>query len=195
MRSGLSIAQSGSRCSRVGEWGLIVFIVRIIFFTLLTCGLASGAACSSREVPVRTWVSGDSSLTIGHGADAVVFEISGMGGFVELAKPRSLAKTPELMDITAWAELGCGRVLMSTSSIYGRPGIVLVDPARGRFSAIVKTRGKPGHFTEGTESFKLVTVIERPNAWIVTYAFWSTVERLADSTLIRKSVKKRRGCP
>lgn len=170
-------------------------IVRTVFLTLLICGLASGATHPSREIPVRTWVPGDSSITVGQGADAVVLEISGMGGFVELSKPSTLAKTPELMNITSWAELSCGRLVVATSSIYGRPGIMLVDPARGKVRPIVKTRGKQGQFTEGAESFKLLTVTEYSNAWVVKYALWPTVERLADSILVCKSIKKRRGCP
>ena len=60
-----------------------------------------------------------------------------MGGY-----PYTVIGKKKVDDITAFAYLGKGKMLFSTSPMYGAPGISVIDCKNGKSSTIIKAKNK-----------------------------------------------------
>ena len=79
-------------------------------------------------------------------------------------------------DITAFAYLEKGKMLFSTSPIYGTPGISVVDCKSGKSSLIIKAKNKIYGYSNGADYFELESV----NGSTIFFYYFPDIDKVDD---------------
>jgi hypothetical protein len=102
--------------------------------------------------------------------------ISSTGGFRVLSvRAQQRQVRTAIDDLTALAWLPDGRLIYSTSPIYGKPGIYVLDCVSGKVSRIVGPRTKVKGYPDGADYFAISSV-RKARGFVIEYYYAENID-------------------
>lgn len=115
----------------------------------------------------------------------VEMTINGMGGFKELKliKTKDATVLAELNDVTGFGLLDKRTLIVTTSPIYGKPGLYALDTVTGKVKTLMEAKNKTAGYPEGADYFELQKIDNQQK--MINYYYAPDVDAV-DFTIFRE---------